>query len=199
MQRNQQKQFKIDKAMAVLRTIQKPEKDEYPAYSNIYMDLVKDDGLVLQHLKDNFFSIQEFIYGLPEEKLNYRYAEGKWTIKEILLHIIDDERIFSYRALRYARNDNTPLHGFEENDYAKYSCANERSLESIFEEYKAVRESTILLFQNLPEDAFMRSGGGIDDDGSIVNVRTVRALAYHLAGHELRHIKIIKERYLNIF
>jgi uncharacterized damage-inducible protein DinB len=184
--------------MSTLRTIQKPKEGEYPAYSNIYMDLLKDDGLVLQHMKDSFFKIKEFIYGLPEDKLYYRYAEGKWTIKEIMVHIIDDERIFSYRALRYGRNDNTPLHGFEENDYAKYSYANERSLASIFEEYEAVRKSTILLFQNLPDDAFMRSGGGIDDDGSIVNVRTVRALAYHLAGHELRHIKIIKERYLNL-
>jgi uncharacterized damage-inducible protein DinB len=184
--------------MSTLRTIQKPKEGEYPAYSNIYMDLLKDDGLVLQHMKDSFFKIKEFIYGLPEDKLYYRYAEGKWTIKEIMVHIIDDERIFSYRALRYGRNDNTPFHGFEENDYAKYSYANERSLASIFEEYEAVRKSTILLFQNLPDDAFMRSGGGIDDDGSIVNVRTVRALAYHLAGHELRHIKIIKERYLNL-
>lgn len=190
---------KTDKAVTILRTIQKPKEGEYPAYSNIYMDLLRDDGLVLQYMKDNFFKIKEFIYDLPDDKLSYRYADGKWTIKEILVHIIDDERIFSYRALRYGRNDSTPLHGFEENDYARYSYANERSLESIFEEYKAVRESTILLFQNLPDDAFVRSGGGIDDDGSIVNVRTVRALAYHLAGHELRHIKIIKERYLNTF
>jgi uncharacterized damage-inducible protein DinB len=186
------------KEMTALRTIQKPEKGEYPAYSNIYMDLLKDDGLVLQHMKDNFLKIKKIIYELPNDKLYHRYAEGKWTIKEILVHIIDDERIFSYRALRYGRNDNTPLHGFEENDYAKYSYANERSLRSIFEEYEAVRASTILLFQNLPDDAFMRSGGGIDDDGSIINVRTVRALAYHLAGHELRHIRIIKERYLNL-
>jgi uncharacterized damage-inducible protein DinB len=184
--------------MSTLRTIQKPKVGEYPAYSNIYMDLLKDDGSILQHMKDNFFKIKEFIYELPEDKLYYRYAEGKWTIKEILVHIIDDERIFSYRALRYGRNDSTPLHGFEENDYAKYSYANERSLESIFEEYEAVRKATILLFQNLPDDAFMRRGGGIGNDGSIVNVRTVRALAYHLAGHELRHIKIIKERYLNL-
>jgi hypothetical protein len=71
-------------------------------------------------------------------------------------------------------------------------------LDSIFEEYESVRNATLSLFQNLPEDAFKRSGGGIDNDGSIINIRTVRALAYHLAGHELRHIKIIKERYLNV-
>lgn len=184
--------------MTKLRTISRPKENEYPPYSNIYMDLVKEDKLVLQLMKDNFTKIKTFIYSLPEEQLYYRYAEDKWTIKEILVHIIDDERIFSYRALRYARNDNTPLHGFEENDYAKYSNANERSLDSIFEEYKTVRNATLSLFQNLPEDSFMRSGGGIGDDGNTINIRTVRALAYHLAGHELRHIKIIKERYLNL-
>ncbi len=184
--------------MIKYRNISKPQQDEYPVYSAIYMDLVSNDGLVLQHMKENFYKIKKFIFQLPENKLYYRYAKGKWTIKEILVHIIDDERIFSYRALRYGRNDETPLHGFEENDYAKYSQANERSLESIFEEYEAVREATIQLFQNLHGDALMRKGGGIDDEGRVVNIRTVRALVYHLAGHELRHIKIIKERYLNM-
>ena len=179
------------------RRISRPGKNEYPAYSQIYMDLLKDDDLILDHLNDNFFKIKAFIYSLPGEMLVYRYAEGKWTIKEILVHLIDDERIFSYRALRYARNDSTPLHGFEQDDYAKYSNANERSLESIFEEYESVRRATLLLFQYLPEEAFTRSGSGIDTDGSIINKRTVRALAYHIAGHELRHIKIIKEKYLN--
>lgn len=179
------------------RIIEKPKKEEYPEYAEIYMELLNDDGMVLQNMKDSFIKIKNFIYGLPEEKLYYRYAVEKWTIKEILVHIIDDERIFSYRALRYGRNDNTPLPGFEQNDYAKYSNANARSLASIFEEYESVRNATLTLFQNLPDDALMRSGG-IDDDGNIINTRTVRALAYHLAGHELRHIKIIKERYLNL-
>lgn len=180
------------------RIIEKPNKEEYPAYSEMYMELINDNGNILQYMKDNFIKIKTFIYELPNEKLTFRYTEDKWTIKEILVHIIDDERIFSYKALRYGRNDSTPLHGFEENDYAKYSYANERTLDSIFEEYEAVRNATLTLFQNLPEDAFMRSGGGIDDDGSIINIRTVRALVYHLVGHELRHIKIIKERYLNL-
>lgn len=180
------------------RRVEKPIKGEYPEYSEIYMSLLPDDGMILQHMEDNLAKIKNLIYSLPEEKLYYRYAEGKWTIKEILVHIIDDERIFSYRAIRYGRNDNTSLHGFEQEDYAKYSYANERSLDSIFEEYEAVRKSTLTLFQHLPEDAFMRSGGGIADDGSTINIRTVRGLAYHIAGHELRHIKIIKERYLDL-
>lgn len=184
--------------MNIFRKISKPQKDEYPEYSHIYMDLLKDDDLILNHLYENFHKIKDFIYSVPKEKLTYSYAENKWTIKEILVHLIDDERIFAYRALRNARNDNTPLHGFEENNYAKFSCAGQRSLESIFEEYWAVRSSTILLFQNLPEDSLMRSGGGLDDHGNIINIRTVRAMAYHIAGHELRHIQIIKERYLGI-
>lgn len=184
--------------MTTYRKIDRPDKSEYPAYSQYYFDLIKTDHDILQEMHNNFYLLKELICPLPEDKLLYRYAENKWTIKEILVHNIDDERIFSYRALRYARNDNTPLHGFEENDYARYSRANERSLENIFEEYEAVRMATLALFQNLPDDAFMRSGGGLDDDGSIINIRTVRALAYHIAGHELRHIKIIKERYLNM-
>jgi len=181
-----------------MRTIDKPIPGEYPDYSTIYMDLLDDDGRILEHLWRNFLTIKKFIYSVPEKKLYYRYAEGKWTIKEILIHLIDDERIFAYRALRYARNDKTPLHGFEENDYAKYSNANERSLDSIFEEYEAVRKSTISLFQNLPATSFLRSGMGIETDGSIINERTVRGLAYHIAGHELRHFNVIMERYLNM-
>lgn len=180
------------------RNIPKPDKSEYPAYSHIYFDLLNDEDSVLSVLHENAFKLQKFIYSLPEEMLTFRYAIGKWTIKEILVHLIDDERIFAYRALRYARNDNTPLHGFDQDNYAKYSYANDRSLESIFEEYQSVRNSTILLFQNLPEEALLRRGSGLDEHNNIINERTVRALAYHIAGHELRHIKIIKERYLNL-
>ncbi|WP_420603208.1 DinB family protein [Flagellimonas sp.] len=180
-----------------MRRIDKPASGEYPQYSRIYMDLLEDNGNILEQLWLNFVRIKKFIYEIPEEKLYHRYDKGKWTIKEILVHLIDDERIFAYRALRYARNDQTPLHGFDQDVYAKYSNANERSLDSIFEEYETVRKATISLFQNLPEESFLRSGEGIETDGSIINKRTVRALAYHIAGHELRHFNIIKERYLN--
>ena len=184
--------------MTQYRKIKRPDKSEYPAYSQHYFDLIKTDTDILQEMHDNFFKLKKLIYSLPENKLLYRYAKNKWTIKEILVHNIDDERIFAYRALRYARNDNTPIHGFEENDYAKYSYANDMRQDSIFEKYESIRNATLTLFQNLPDDAFIRNGGGLDDDGSIINIRTVRALAYHIAGHELWHIKIIKERYLNM-
>ena len=110
----------------------------------------------------------------------------------------DDERIFAYRALRYARNEGTVLHGFDQELYAKYSDAGERSLENIFNEYEAVRKSTLLLFQYLPDEALVRRGSIVDTDGKTISERTVRALVYHVAGHELRHIKMIKERYLNM-
>lgn len=181
-----------------MRQIEKPKQGEYPAYSHIYMKLMEDDGKVLNHLWENFLGLKKLIYSIPEDKLYYRYDKDKWTIKEILVHLIDDERIFAYRALRNARNDDTPVHGFDQDKYAKFSGANKRSLDSIFEEYEWVRKSTIALFQHLPEDSFMRSGMGIDIDGSIVNKRTVRGLAWHIAGHELRHINIIKERYLEV-
>lgn len=175
-----------------MRSIPKPTPDEYPAYSSIYMDLVPDDGNILLHLRDNFRKIKELICEVPEEKLYFQYAPGKWTIKEILVHIIDDERIFAYRALRYARNDKMELPGFEQDDYTNYSNANERSIDSIFEEYESVRNATITLFAHLPEDSLLRSGTLTGNS----NRRTVRALLYHIAGHELWHLNIIKNKYL---
>ena len=175
-----------------MRSIEKPKAGEFPAYAIMYIRLLPEDGLVLKHLYDNFIAIKALILSLPDEKLNYRYAENKWTIKEILVHIIDDERIYAYRALCFARNDKTELPGFEQDDYALYSEANERSIENILEEYKAVRNSTIALFNGLPEKSLLRRGTANN------NKATVRALAYHIAGHELHHINIIKEKYLQL-
>ncbi|MEP6904274.1 MAG: DinB family protein [Actinomycetota bacterium] len=175
-----------------MRLISKPDKSEYPEYAEIYIKLLPGDGLILKHLKNNFQMIKDFIYSLPAEKLLYAYAEDKWTIKEILVHIVDDERIFAYRAMSFARNEKRPMPGFEQDDYAKYSGANKRDLENIFEEYEAVRNATIALFNGLPDEAFLRKGTG----STTFHSATVRALAYHIAGHEQRHINIIKERYL---
>src|SRR5262245_15533889 len=111
-----------------MKKIAKPEAGEFPPYAAMYIDLLPDDGLVLKHLKDNLKATKSLLLPLPPEKLLYRYAEGKWTVKEVLVHIIDDERIYAYRALRFARNDTTELPGFEQEDYARYSGANERSV-----------------------------------------------------------------------
>ncbi len=173
-----------------MKKIAKPIAGEYAPYALMYIGLLPDDGLVLKHLKDNLKTTQEFIQSLPEEKLLYRYAEGKWTIKEVLVHIIDDERIYAYRALRFARNDATALPGFEQEDYARHSGANDRSVKDILKEYAAVRNATITLFNGLDEKALSR--GGVANK----NFVTVRALAYHIAGHEMHHLNIIKARYL---
>lgn len=175
-----------------MRKIPKPRKSEYPDYAEMYMKLVPKDGMVLQFLADNFKKIKDFIYALPPDKLIYRPAPDKWTIKEILVHIVDDERIFSYRALRFARGEKQSLPGFDQDDYVRYSGANERDLDNIFEEYEAVRRATIALFNGLPEESLTRMGVG----STTFHSATVRALAYHIAGHEQRHFNIIKEKYL---
>jgi uncharacterized damage-inducible protein DinB len=173
-----------------MKLIPKPEANEYAPYANIYIGLLPDDGLILKHLKDNLAVSSAFLRGLSEEKLNFRYAAGKWTIKEILAHIIDDERIYSYRALRFARNDTTELPGFDQDDYALESGANSRSIEDLLHEFATVRTATVSLFDSFDSESLTRSGIASG------NIMSVRAAAYHIAGHELRHINIIKERYL---
>ncbi len=169
-----------------------PSPNEYPLYAEMYMKLVRKDETLLKQLKDNLEITKEFVSSLTEDELNYRYSDDKWTIKEVLVHIVDDERIYAYRALAFARNDKTSLPGFEQDDYAKYSDTHNRKIENILEEYEAVRKSTIALFNGLSEEALKRIGTA---DG---NEASVRALGYHIAGHELHHMNIIKERYLKI-
>jgi uncharacterized damage-inducible protein DinB len=173
-----------------MNRIDKPNETEYPAYASMYINLVPDDGLVLQHLSENFKKMQYLILSFPEESLLQRYAEGKWTLKEMLVHIIDDERIYVYRALRFGRNDSTELPGFEQDDFALYSRANDRTLVSILEEYETVRKATLTLFKNLPDEAFAREGVANK------NKYSVRALIYHIAGHELHHMHLIEKHYL---
>lgn len=173
-----------------MKRIEKPKAGEYAPYAIMYIGLLPDDELVLDHLKNNLNLTRNFIASLPEERLTYRYAEGKWTIKEILLHIVDDERIYAYRALRFARNDRTELPGFEQDDYALHSAANDRTVDDLLEEFATVRAATISLYQGLGGDVLTRAGVASG------NFMSVRAIAYHIAGHELHHLKIIRERYL---
>jgi len=174
-----------------LKKIEKPKEGEYAPYAIMYIGLLPDDGLVLKHLQNNLKTVKDLVLSLPEEKLLYRYAKNKWTIKETLAHIIDDERIYVYRALRFARNDKTELPGFEQDDYAISSEANNRKIKEIMKEYETVRKATISFFNGLPKKALVRVGIANK------NIMSVRAAAYHIAGHELHHINIIKEKYLN--
>ena len=171
--------------------IEKPLEGEYPASSRIYIDPVPNDGQILKHLAGGFQATRSLILSLSESRLLHRYAEGKWTIKEILAHLIDDERIYVYRALRFARNDSTELPGFDQDLFARYSEANKRDAEDLLQELSLVRQSTIAFFESLDPAALLRRGVA---DGKNVSVRT---LAYHIAGHELRHLQVIRERYLS--
>jgi uncharacterized damage-inducible protein DinB len=173
-----------------MKKIEKPGEGEYAPYTIMYIGLLPDDGLVLGHLESNLKATRDLILSLPEEKLAYRYAEGKWTIKEILVHLVDDERIYAYRALRFARNDKTELPGFDQDSYAAHSGANGRAVGDILAEFTSVRRATISLFESFDGDALLRAGVA---DGKVMSVR---AAAYHIAGHELRHVNIIRERYL---
>src|SRR5689334_25312715 len=121
----------------------------------MYIGLLPDDGLILKHLEDNLLATTDFMRAVPEEKLSYRYAPGKWTIKEILSHLIDDERIYVYRALRFARNDSVELPGFDQDHYARHSGANQRRIDNLLNELTFVRQSTIAFFNSLDDASLL--------------------------------------------
>jgi hypothetical protein len=173
-----------------MRIIPKPEAGEYAPYASQYIGLLPDDGAVLGHMRGSLEQVRGQLRALPPEKLLHRYAPDKWTIKEIVQHISDDERIYAYRALRFARGDDTELPGFDQDLYASRSAANRRSIEDLLCELGTVREATISLFEGLEPEAFLKRGIASG------NPMSVRAIAYHIAGHEMRHLDIIRERYL---
>jgi uncharacterized damage-inducible protein DinB len=173
-----------------MRLIEKPTEGEYAPYAIQYIALLPDDQLVLEHLHTNLGMTQNFLRSLPDDKLLYRYAEGKWTIKEIVQHIADDERIYAYRAMRFARNDSTNLPGFDQDQYTQNAGANARAFDDLLDELATVRAATLSLYNALADESLRRAGIASG------NVMSVRAIAYHIAGHELRHINIIRERYL---
>ncbi|MEZ4802649.1 MAG: DinB family protein [Gelidibacter sp.] len=165
------------------------QSNEYNPYYQTYIN--KTENLNLKDgLRHNFETVSSFLKILPADKLEYRYAEGKWTIKEVLLHLVDAERIFAYRALRIAREDQTPLPGFDQDIYVVPSKANDRSFESLINEYKTVRDATIALFDTF--DQKMLTAIGTASNSPI----SVRALGFIIMGHENHHCEVIKERYL---
>lgn len=166
----------------------RPESGEYNPYYATYIGKVKGDNFI-QNLKEQKFETLGILSKLSEEQWNHKYAPEKWTVKEVMMHIMDTERIFAYRALRIARNDRTPMPGFDQNDYVPYYHAAQRSGSSIMEEYEAIRNSTITLFQNLREEDLGRLG---EASGSPVSVL---ALGYMIAGHEIHHVQLLHERY----
>jgi uncharacterized damage-inducible protein DinB len=161
-------------------------------YAEYYSQYIKHSGNanLLDVLKESAQALNSLFETISDEKMNYKYAEDKWTIKDMLLHIIDAERVFAYRALRFARADKTNLPGFEHNDYVVVANANGRSKASLLNEYNAQRESTIKLFSNFTDEMLMQIGVASG------NPMSVRALGFVTAGHETHHCNIIKERYL---
>lgn len=176
--------------MTILRKIKKPAHGEYPSYASMYIDLLPDDERVLEHLKNQSLNTTDFVCSLSTQILEHRYKPGKWSIKEIITHIIDDERIYAYRALCFARNDKSELPGFEQDDYVQYSGTGERAISNILDEYQAVRNATITLFNGFTDEALLRQGFANNNKAS------VRALCYHIAGHEIHHVNFIRNFYL---
>lgn len=162
---------------------------EYNPFYQTYINKAQNVELK-QGLRESFAYVFEFLNAIPEHKLEFRYAENKWTIKEVIQHVIDAERIFSYRALRIARQDQTPLPGFEENNYVSASFANNRSRAELLADYKAVRQATLSLFDSFSNDMLLQMGTASNSPIS------VRALGFITIGHENHHCQIIIERYL---
>ena len=166
-----------------------PVENEFPPYYGKYIQKVPPGDLV-EFLTKRTNDLVAFLINLPEEKLQYRYAENKWTIPQIVQHLIDGERIFSYRALRFARNDATELPGFEENDYANEATGDGRTFTDLINEYVAVRNSTISLLNSFNDPILDRKGSANN------NLISVRSIAYIIAGHTEHHWQVITERYL---
>lgn len=162
---------------------------EYNSYYQRYID--QASGMPLQEgLAEGLLETSKFFESIPKDKLEFRYASGKWTPKEILLHLIDTERVFAYRALHFARADNVTIRGFEQDEFAANSHANERSLEDLLQEYLAVRTASIVLFKSFAPNILLRKGMASDA------ILSVRAAGFIICGHEKHHMDIIRERYL---
>lgn len=168
----------------------RPSADEAAPFYARYINGV-EDGNILMLLEKSLMTTAAFLENIPDDAWEYRYAPNKWTIKEVILHVIDTERIMAYRALRIARGDQTPILGFDENEYVPHSAANDRSVESIIEEFNDVRMATLSLFSNFNKTMWHRTGNASGNDV------TVNALAYIIAGHEMHHLQVIIERYLS--
>jgi uncharacterized damage-inducible protein DinB len=166
----------------------RPASDEYAPYADVYISLIQGDD-VLAVLEQQRRDMVLLLSGRDEDDGNRRYAPGKWSAKEVLGHICDTERIFAYRALRIARNDKTPLPGFEQDDYVRAAPFVRCPLADLVEDFIAVRRATLSLLRSLDETAWLRRGLANQNEVS------VRALAYTIAGHELHHRRILEQRY----
>ena len=165
------------------------DKKEFNPYYGAYIKVATSENII-EGLKINLQSISTFFESISPDKLDYAYAEGKWTIKDILLHLIDTERIFAYRALRIARSDTTSLPGFDQDKYVVTANAKNRTVESLIPEYRAVRLASISLFETFNSEDLLQMGQASNSNIS------VRAIGYIISGHENHHKVVIEQRYL---
>ena len=167
----------------------RPEKSEYAEFYAGYVSLAEESDVV-SALQTQLTEIEILFAEMATEKADFRYAPGKWSVKELLGHMIDAERVFSYRALRISRGDKTPLHGFEENFYVENSNFRERKIADLLEEFLYLRQANVIFFKTLSEKAW-------NNVGTASNARiSVRALAFIMVGHVRHHINILRARYL---
>ena len=169
--------------------IKPPLKEDYPEFYHTYVGKVGTEDLITG-LEDEMEATLSLIGPLSSEQVEYRYAEDKWNIKEVMIHVIDAERVFAYRSMRIGRGDTTPLPGFDQNDYGARVLGTTRSIDSILEEYQAVRLSSIKLFESFTEDDL--NVVGTASDAPV----TTRAIGYIILGHNLHHRLGIEENYL---
>ena len=167
----------------------RPASDEYAPYYEQYTGLVPE-GNILSILTQQLASTLQLLGGIDEAKANGRYAPDKWSLKELVGHLVDSERVFGYRALRFARGDQTPLAGFEQDDFVRGANFDDQTLVDLATEFKYIRLSNIQFFKSLSAEAWQRRGAANDSAVS------VRALAYIMAGHEAHHVKVLRTRYL---
>lgn len=164
--------------------------DEYAPYHGNYLNNIDDTYTLAETLEVSLHEFIRFVQDIPMGKHDYRYAEGKWTIKDIIQHLIDSERVFAYRAMRIGRNDATPLPGFDENTYVDNAHANNRHLKDLLMELSIGRQASIMLFKSFTEEDLLKKGTA---SGFTVSVR---ALGFLISAHQNHHKKIFKERYL---
>ncbi len=166
----------------------RPNVNEYRPYFSRYIDLVPD-GNVTDHLTHGFERTFAALSALTPDQAHHRYAPDKWSVQEVIGHLCDAERVFAYRALRFARADTTPLEGFDEGAWMPYSRFDEREFTGLLDEWRGVRAASVGLFSGLGADAWLRVGTASAHPAS------VRALSYIIAGHELHHLASFRERY----
>ena len=166
------------------------QPEEFAGFYATYINQVSSEYTLIEELEISVHRFIKFVQNIPLDKFDYRYTEGKWTIKDIIQHLIDTERIFAYRALRFARNDKNKLPGFEENDYVDEANATKRSIQDLLTELAVVRQATLSLFKSFSNEELLRIGVASN------NQMSVRALGFTIIGHQNHHQRVFEEKYL---